>query len=61
DDAMRPNFCFRGNVFLRQRAFRGRFFGVTGFPRILCKLFRLLSNFIHILPVISELPQGHIT
>ena len=20
DDAMRPNFCFRGNVFLRQRA-----------------------------------------
>ena len=25
----------------------------TSFPRILCKLFRLLSNFIHILPVIS--------
>ena len=26
DDAMRPNFCFRGNVFLRQRAFRARAF-----------------------------------
>ena len=25
DDAMRPNFCFRGNVFLRQRAFGRRF------------------------------------
>ena len=33
---------------------RGAFLGAfTSFPRILCKLFRLLSNFIHILPVIS--------
>ena len=26
DDAMRPNCCFRGNVFLRQRAFQRPFF-----------------------------------
>ena len=30
DDAMRPNFCFRGNVFLRQRAFSAVLFGGKG-------------------------------
>ena len=32
DDAMRPNFCFRGNVFLRQRAFRPPLFHARAAP-----------------------------
>ena len=36
DDAMRPNFCFRGNVFLRQRAFWRRALFVFHIPAQPC-------------------------